>query len=115
MNNSTSALTSKESEIPHNQSNKPDDFITITETVKLKRRQYEVLKIICDTYRLSLPHYIQEVLIEAMKSDVDEGNFCDVLLKKIRNKDDGKGNRENNNDNNNTKRATVPSELMNGI
>jgi hypothetical protein len=50
-----------------------------------------------------------------MKYDIEEGNFCDVLLKKIRNKDDGKGNRENNNDNNNTKRATVPSELMNGI
>jgi hypothetical protein len=115
MNNSTSALTSKESEIPHNQSNKQedDDFITITENIKLKREQYEVLKIICDTYRFSLSHYIQEVLIEAMKSDVEEGNFCDVLLKKIMNKDDGTCNRENNN--NNTKRATVPSELINGI
>jgi hypothetical protein len=111
MNNSTSALTSKESEIPHNQSNKPDDFITITETVKLKRRQYEVLKIICDTYRLSLPHYIQEVLIEAMKSDVDEGNFCDVLLKKIEIKDDRKCNRKNND--NYTHRATGTSESTN--
>jgi NAD(P)-dependent dehydrogenase (short-subunit alcohol dehydrogenase family) len=37
---------------------------------KPKRRQYEVLKIICDTYRLSLSEYIQEVLIEAMKSGI---------------------------------------------
>jgi hypothetical protein len=47
-----------------------------------------------------------------MKSDIDEGNFCDVLLKRIGNSDNGNGNRKNNN---NTKRATVPSELINGI
>jgi hypothetical protein len=115
MNNSTSAVSSKksESEIFPNHSNKQDDFITITEKITLRKKQYEVLKVICDTYRFSLSQYMQEVLIEAMKSDIDEGNFCDVLLKKIRNKnDDGAGNRENNKNNNTT---TGPSELINGI
>jgi hypothetical protein len=86
MNNSTSAVTSKksESEISHSHSNKQeedDDLITITENIKLKMEQYEVLKIICDIYRFSIPEYIQEVLIEAMKFDIEEGNFCDTLLK----------------------------------
>jgi hypothetical protein len=64
MNNSTSAVTSKKSELEmsHIHSNKQeDDIITITEKIKLKREQYEVLKIICDTYRLSISKYIQEV------------------------------------------------------
>jgi hypothetical protein len=55
---------------------------------------------------LSLSQYIQEVLIEAMKSDIDEGNFCDVLLKKIVG---DKGNK-NNNINNNSQCATDASE-----
>jgi hypothetical protein len=83
-----SAVTSKksESEIFHNHGNKQehdDGIIRITETINLKREQYEVLKIICDTYRLSLSEYIQEVLIEAMKFDIEEGNFCDILLKRM--------------------------------
>jgi hypothetical protein len=77
MNNSTSAVTSKksESEVSHGHSNKQedDDIVTITETIKLKSRQYEVLKNICDVYRFSLSEYIQEVLIETMKSDIEEG------------------------------------------
>jgi hypothetical protein len=57
MNGSTSAKNSKsETELFPNHKNeqedKDDDIITITETIKLKRREYEVLKIICDTYRL---------------------------------------------------------------
>jgi hypothetical protein len=62
-NSSTSVLTSKklESKISHSHSNKQeeedDDIITITETIKLKRIQYEVLKIICDTLG-SLYHII---------------------------------------------------------
>jgi|SRR6266496_4802906 len=85
MNNITSALTSKsESEISHTHSNKQDDFITVTEKIKLKKDQYEVLKIICDTYHTSFSEYTQEALIEAMKFDIEEGNFCDTLLEMIR-------------------------------
>jgi hypothetical protein len=71
---STSAVTSKSGSEVFNHRNKQegdDDFVTITETIKLKMEQYEVLKIICDTYRLSLSQYIQEVLVEAMKSTLN--------------------------------------------
>jgi hypothetical protein len=37
------------------------------------------LNIICDTYQISTSEYMQE----AMKFDLEEGNFCDVLLGKI--------------------------------
>jgi hypothetical protein len=97
-NSSTSAVTSKkpESEISHIHRNKQnEDIITITETIKLKTRQHEVLKVICDTYRLSISEYIQEALIEAMTSDIEEGNFCETLLEKIDN-DDNKSKNNNN-------------------
>ena len=84
MNNITSALTSKsESEISPAHNNKQDDFITISEKIRLKKDQYEILKIICNTYQTSVSEYMQEALIEAMKFDIEEGNFCDVLLGKI--------------------------------
>jgi hypothetical protein len=93
MNNITKTLSSKsESGMSHTNSNKEDDFITITEKIKLKKDQYEVLKIICDTYHTSLSKYIQEAVIEAMKFDIEEGNFSDALLEKIDNDDKSKNN-----------------------
>ena len=93
MNNITKTLSSKsESEISHTNSAKKDDFITITEKIKLKKDQYEVMKIICDTYQTSFPEYIQEAVIEAMKFDIEEGNFSDALLEKIDNDDKSKNN-----------------------
>jgi len=41
------------------------------------------LKIVCDTYQKSIPEYIQEALVEVMRSDIEEGNFCDALLDKL--------------------------------
>jgi len=91
MSNVTKILSSKsESEISHTNSNKKDDFITITEKIKLKKDQYEVLKIICNTYQTSFSEYMQEALIEAMKFDIEEGNFCDTLLEKIDSNDKSK-------------------------
>jgi hypothetical protein len=96
MNNITSAMASKsESEISHNHNNKKDDFVTITEKIKLKKDQYEVLKIICDTYQTSFSEYTQEALIEAMKFDIEEGNFCDSLLEKIDDDDNKKKDNSN--------------------
>jgi K319-like protein len=52
MSNVTKTLSSKsEAEISHTNSNNKEDFITITEKIKLKKDQYEVLKVICDTYQ----------------------------------------------------------------
>jgi len=68
------------------------DTITLTEKMKLKKDQYEVLKIICDTYQTSFSEYMQEALIEAIRFDIEEGNFCDTLLKKINGDDKTKNN-----------------------
>lgn len=51
--------------------NKKDDFITITEKIKPRKDQYEVLKINCDMYYTSFSEYMQE----AMKFDIEEGKL----------------------------------------
>jgi hypothetical protein len=38
---------------------------------------------------------VQEALVDAMKFDLGEGNFCDVLLDKITDEDDKKKNNIN--------------------
>ena len=38
---------------------------------------------------------MQEALADAMKFDLEEGNFCDVLLDKITDEDDKKKNNNN--------------------
>jgi hypothetical protein len=90
MNRSSSSTEAPEEIHPYN--TEKDDFITITEKIKLRKNQHEVLKIICDTYQTSFSGYIQEALIEAIKFDIEEGNFCDALLEKI-----GDGNIKNDN------------------
>ena len=57
--------------------------IPLSEKIRITRKQYEVLKIVCDTYQKSIPEYIQEALIEVMRTDIEEGNFCEALLDKL--------------------------------
>jgi predicted DNA-binding protein len=91
MNNVTKTLSSKsESAISSAHNNKQDDFITITQKIKLKKDQYEVLKIICDTYQTPFSEYLQEAIIEAMRFDIEEGNFSNALLEKIDSDDKSK-------------------------
>lgn len=49
----------------------------------LTKKQYEVLKIVCDTYQKSISEYMQEALIEVMRTDIEEGSFCEALLDKL--------------------------------
>jgi len=51
--------------------------------VNLTKQQHQVLKIICDTYEIPISEYIQQSLVEAMKYDIEEGNFSDALLEKV--------------------------------
>jgi hypothetical protein len=60
-----------------------DYVITINEEVNLTKRQHQVLKILCDTYETSFSEYMQQALVEAMRFDIEEGNFSDTLLEKI--------------------------------
>ena len=73
-----------------NYSKDPADLVTINEKVNLTKDQHEVLNIICNTYQISISEYMQQALVEAMKFDREEGNFCDTLLEKI--DDDKKDN-----------------------
>jgi hypothetical protein len=60
-----------------------DVIITINEKVNLTKPQHQVLKIICDTYETSFSEYMQQALVEALRFDIEEGNFSDTLLEKI--------------------------------
>lgn len=65
-----------------------DSVITINEKVCLTKQQHQDLKIICNTYELSISEYMQQARVEF---DIKEGNLCDTLLDKI-DDDNKKGN-----------------------
>ena len=90
MNNSPSrpsvtpeAISSKLTNTQNKNKNSIDDVITINEKINLTKQQHQVLKIICDTYETSFSEYMQQALVEAMRFDIEEGNFSDALLEKI--------------------------------
>jgi hypothetical protein len=83
---SSSKLTSKNKHSMY-------DVITINEKVKLTKQQHQVLKIICDTYETPLSEYMQQALVEAMRFDIEEGNFSDTLLEKIGSGEDSKNDK----------------------
>jgi len=90
MNSSSSSFAS--SKVNKTYSKDPANIITINEKVNLTKDQQEVLNIICNTYQISISEYMQEALVEAMKFDLEEGNFCDAILEKIDNNDKSKNN-----------------------
>jgi hypothetical protein len=79
----------------HNGSENDVVDITLSEKIRITRKQYEVLKIVCDTYQKSIPEYIQEALVEVVRSDIEEGNFCDALLDKLGGDDQKEEERKN--------------------
>ena len=101
MNNSSSVssvsstATSPSSKLTNTQNKSKDsidDIITINEKLSLTKPQHQVLKIICDTYETSVSEYMQQALVEAMRFDIEEGNFSDALLEKIGVKDSKQDN-----------------------
>jgi hypothetical protein len=84
-----------------------DDIITINEKVNLSKQQHQVLKIICDTYETSFSEYMQQALVEAMRFDIEEGNFSDTLLEKIGLSEDNK------NDNSSSSHSSIAKSLSN--
>ena len=42
-----------------------------------------IMNTICNTYEESISQYLKEALVEAMRFDLEEGNFCDALLEKL--------------------------------
>ena len=88
MSNSASASVSSSTIQDNNKDHK--QLVTISEKVQLTRSQHEVLSIICNTYEEPVSQYMQEALVEAMRIDIEEGNFSDVLLQKITDKKEEK-------------------------
>jgi hypothetical protein len=57
--------------------------VTLSQKIYLTKKQSEVLKTICDAYEQSISQYLQEILVDVMRCDIEEGNFCDALIEKI--------------------------------
>ena len=79
----SSSICSSASRGQTNDEDSIDAIVTINEKVNLTKQQHQVLKIICDTYDISFSEYMQQSLVEAMRFDIEEGNFSDALLEKI--------------------------------
>jgi hypothetical protein len=69
-----------------------ENVITAIEKISLTKDQPHVLKIIYDTYQMSLSEYMQQALVEAMRFDIEEGNLSDALLEKVGGEDSKKDN-----------------------
>ena len=74
MSSSSASLPSKVIPI------KDSEPVTINEKVTLTKEQNEVLRMICNSYEMIISEYMQQALVEAMRFDIEEGNFSDVLL-----------------------------------
>jgi activator of HSP90 ATPase len=94
----TTAATTKSTAI-HNGSNKNalDNTVAINEKINLTKRQYKILNIICNSYEMSISKYMQEALVQTMRSDIEDGDLSDVLLDRLEE------------DDNNNKSRHVPS------
>jgi len=73
MNGSSSSSLSSKMKETHSKDHAK--LITINEKVNLTKKQFDVLKIICDTYEQSVSEYMEEALVEAMQYDIEEGTF----------------------------------------
>jgi myosin-crossreactive antigen len=58
-------------------------FTTINESIKLTKKQNEILTMVCDLYEMKVGEYIKDPLIESLKEELTDGDFCKLL-------DDGK-------------------------
>jgi len=80
---SSSAFSSATSLPPKDVQTKTSELVTINEKVSLTKQQNEILRMICNSYEMTVSEYMQQALVEAMRFDIEEGNFSDVLLEKL--------------------------------
>jgi hypothetical protein len=80
---SSSTATSAPPKLSRTNNREPSEFVTINEKVNLTKEQNEVLQMICNSYEMTISEYMQQALIEAMRFDIEEGNFSEVLLEKL--------------------------------
>lgn len=80
---SVSSSTSVPPKVVQTNNSDPSELVTINEKVNLTKEQNEVLRMICNSYQMTISEYMQQALVESMRFDIEEGNFSDVLLEKL--------------------------------
>jgi DNA polymerase I-like protein with 3'-5' exonuclease and polymerase domains len=87
MNNPSPSLSTSAASAPpkviQTNNEDPSQLVTINERVNLTKKQNEVLQMVCNSYEMTISEYMQQALVEAMRFDIEEGNFSDVLLEKL--------------------------------
>ena len=58
-------------------------FTTINEPIKLTKKQNEILTLVCDLYEMKVGEYIKDALIESLKEELTDGEFCVLLASKL--------------------------------
>jgi hypothetical protein len=91
---SSSSAASASPKVIQTNNKDPVELVTINEKVSLTKKQHEVLQMICSSYEMTTSEYMQQALVEAMRFDIEEGNFSDVLLEKITDKKEENINKE---------------------
>jgi hypothetical protein len=57
--------------------------IPINEPIRLSKKQNEILIMVCDLYEMKVAEYIKEALIESLKEELTDGDFCGLLASKL--------------------------------
>ena len=65
--------------------NQINDIVTINEKIKLTKKQFEVLNLICSIYQKPVSRYLKDALLDALNNDLEEGEICDILIDKLDN------------------------------
>jgi myosin-crossreactive antigen len=64
----------------------------INEPIRLTKKQNEILTLVCDLYEMEVGEYIKDALIESLKEEITDGDFCVLLASKLdENKKENKG------------------------
>ncbi len=58
-------------------------FMTINEPIKLTKKQNEILTMVCDLYEIKVGEYIKDALVESLKEEITDGEFCVLLASKL--------------------------------
>jgi myosin-crossreactive antigen len=47
------------------------------------KKQNEILRMVCDLYETEVGEYIKDALIESLKEEITDGDFCGLLASKL--------------------------------
>lgn len=61
----------------------PDSYVKINQQITLTKDQFELLNVISNAHNKTVSEYIQKAVLETMKTEIEFGDFCDILLDKL--------------------------------